>query len=186
MASREPRDVSVHGETRLDDWFWLRDREDPRTLAYLKAENAYADAWFAPRAALKDELYQEMFSRIQQDDDSVPYRKGGWWYQSRTATGEQYARHVRRRAVGSERRYDPAGGDETLLDLNVLAHDQAFLRLGIAAVSPDATRLAYSVDLTGGRDFTLHVKDLASGALEAWSMPEVASATWGADNRSLY
>ena len=186
VAPREPRDVSVHGETRIDDWFWLRDRDDPRTLAYLKAENAYADAWFAPRAVLKDRLYDEMFSRIQQDDDSVPYRKGAWWYQSRTASGEQYARHVRRRADGPERRYDPAAPDETLLDLNVLAEGQAFLRLGLAAISPDATRLAYSVDLTGGRDFTLHVKDLASGALDAWSMPEVASATWGADNRSLY
>jgi oligopeptidase B len=186
VAPREPKDVSVHGETRIDDWFWLRDREDPRTLDYLKAENAYADAWFAPRAALKDELYCEMFSRIQQDDDSVPYRKGGWWYRSRTATGEQYARHVRRRAVGPERRYDPSGSDETLLDLNALAHGQSFLRLGVAAISPDAQRLAYTVDLTGGRDYTLHLKDLASGETDAWSMPEVASATWGADSRSLY
>ena len=186
VAPRQPRDVSVHGETRIDDFFWLRDRDDPRTLAYLRAENAYADAWFAPRAALKDRLYREMFSRIQQDDDSVPYRKGGWWYQSRTVTGEQYPRHVRRRAAGAERRYDPAGADETLLDLNALAEGQAFLRLGVAAISPDANRLAYSVDLTGGRDYTLHVKDLASGAVDAWSMPEVASAAWGADSRSLY
>ncbi len=176
----------MHGETRVDDWFWLRDRDDPRTLAYLKAENAYADAWFAPRAGLKDQLYQEMFSRIQQDDDSVPYRKGEWWYQSRIATGEQYARHVRRRAVGPDRRDDPAGREETLLDLNDLARGQAFLRLGVAAVSPGATRLAYSLDRTGGRDYTLHVKDLATGTLDAWSKDEVASAAWGADSRSLY
>ncbi|HEX2540742.1 MAG TPA: S9 family peptidase [Caldimonas sp.] len=186
QAPREPKDVSVHGDRRIDEWFWLRDRDDPRTLAYLRAENAYAEAWLAPRAPLKDRLYQEMFSRIQQDDDSVPYRKGDWWYRSRTATGEQYPRHVRRRAAGPERRYDPAGRDETLLDLNELATGRAFLRLGVAAVSPDAARLAYSADFTGGRDYTLHVKDLASGTVDAWSMPEVASATWGADSRSLY
>ena len=74
QAPQEARDVSVHGETRIDPYFWLRERDDPRTLAYLKAENAYADAWLAPHAALKETLYQEMLSRIQQDDDSVPAR----------------------------------------------------------------------------------------------------------------
>jgi oligopeptidase B len=186
QAPREPKDVSVHGDRRVDDWFWLRERDDPRTLAYLQAENAYAEAWFRPHAALKETLYQEMFSRIQQDDASVPYRKGAWWYQARTATGEQYPRHVRRQAVGPERRDDPAGPEETLLDLNALARGQPFLRLGVAAVSPDAMRLAYTLDLTGGRDYTLHVKDLASGEVDAWSMPEVASAAWGADGRSLF
>nr|HET7860433.1 oligopeptidase B [Caldimonas sp.] len=71
-APQEARDVSVHGDPRSDEYHWLRDRDDPRTLAYLRAENAYADAWFAPHAALKEQLYQEMVSRIQQDDDSVP------------------------------------------------------------------------------------------------------------------
>jgi oligopeptidase B len=80
VAPREPKDVSVHGDLRIDDYFWMRERDDPRTLAYLRAENAYADAWFAPHAALKERLYQEMVGRIQQDDDSVPYRKGDWWY----------------------------------------------------------------------------------------------------------
>ena len=92
VAPREPHDVSVHGDPRVDDYFWLRDRDDPRTLAYLKAENAYADAWFAPHAALKETLYQEMLSRIQQDDDSVPMRKGDWWYSTQTRHGEQYPR----------------------------------------------------------------------------------------------
>src|SRR6187402_1695862 len=87
VAPREPRDVTVHDDRRIDDYFWLRKKDDPRTLPYLRAENAYADAWFAPHAALKEKLYQEMFGRIQQDDDSVPYRKGGWWYSSRTLKG---------------------------------------------------------------------------------------------------
>jgi len=176
VAPREPRDVSVHGDARSDDYFWLRDRDDPRTLAYLKAENAWADAWFAPHAALKETLYQEMLSRIQQDDDSVPMRKGDWWYSTQTRRGEQYPHYLRRRAVCPDRRYDPNGVDETLLDLNELARGQPFLRLGVTAVSRDATRLAYTTDLTGGRDFTLHVKDLTTGQVDPWSVAEVASA----------
>ncbi|MEP7301132.1 MAG: S9 family peptidase [Caldimonas sp.] len=186
LAPREPKDVTVHGDRRIDDWFWLRERDDPRTLAYLQAENAWADAWFAPHAALKETLYQEMFSRIQQDDDSVPYRKGDWWYATRTVAGEQYPRHVRRRAAGSERRFDPAGSDETLLDLNEMARGKPFLRLGAATVSRDAMRLAYTADFTGGRDYTLHLKDLASGALDPWAMPEVAAVAWANDSRTLY
>ena len=186
LAPREPKDVTVHGDRRVDDWFWLRDRDDPRTLAYLRAENAYADAWFVPHVALKETLYQEMFSRIQQDDDSVPYRKGDWWYASRTLTGEQYPRHIRRRAAGSERRYDPDGSDETLLDLNEMARGKAFLRLGAATVSRDATRLAYTADFTGGRDYALHLKDLATGAVDAWTLPEVASVVWANDSGTLY
>jgi len=176
----------VHGDRRSDDYFWLRKRDDLRTLPYLRAENAYADAWFAPHAALKEELYQEMFGRIQQDDDSVPFRKGLWWYSTRTREGDQYPRYIRRRATGSERSYDPRGSDETLLDLNELARGQAFLRLGISTVTLDANRLAYTLDLTGGRDFTLRIRDLAAGLDDAWSMPQVSSAAWANDNRSLY
>ncbi len=186
VAPREPRDVSVHGDTRVDDYFWMRDRDDPRTLPYLKAENAYADAWFAPHAGLKEKLYQEMLGRIQQDDDSVPYRKGQWWYSTRTFSGEQYAHHVRRRAVGADRHYDPSGRDETLLDLNELARGQPFLSLGLATVSPDAERLAYSADFTGGRDYTLRIRELGSGKDRDWSRDEVAAAAWGGDSRTLY
>ena len=186
VAPRQARDVSVHGDPRRDDYFWLRDRDDPRTLAYLKAENADADAWLVPHAELKEKLYQEMLSRIQQDDDSVPMRKGAWWYSTRTRQGEQYPRYLRRRSHGAERRFDPDGVDETLLDLNAMAVGQPFLQLGTTAVSPDATRLAYTVDHTGGRDYTLHVKDLARGTIDAWSIEQVASAAWANDSRTLY
>ncbi len=186
VAPREPKDVTVHGDRRVDDYFWLRERDDPRTMPHLRAENAYADAWFAPHAALKEKLYQEMFGRIQQDDDSVPYRKGLWWYSTRTQKGEQYPRYIRRCAVGSERAYDPSGSDQTMLDLNELARGQAFLRLGLATVSRDADRLAYSLDLTGGRDYTLRLRELATGKDDAWSMPQVASAEWANDSRTLY
>lgn len=186
LAPRTPRDVTVHGDPRIDDWFWLRDRDDPRTLPYLEAENAYAEAWFAPHAALKEALYQEMYARIQQDDRSVPMRKGAWWYASLTREGEQYPRLVRRPAAGADRRYDPDAADEEMLDVNALAAGNAFTRLGASVVSPDATKLAYTVDHTGGRDFVLHVKDLATGAVDAWQMPEVADVAWASDSRTLW
>jgi oligopeptidase B len=186
VAPREPHDVSVHGDPRIDDYYWMRDRDDPRTLPHLRAENAHAEAWFAPHAELKETLYQEMFSRIQQDDDSVPMRKGDWWYSLRTRQGEQYPIYLRRRAVGPGRTFDPEGVDETLLDLNEMARGKAFLRLGLTAVSRDATRLAYTVDHSGGRDFTLHVKSLGDGAIDAWSVEQVSSATWANDSRTLW
>jgi oligopeptidase B len=185
-APREARDVSVHGDPRSDEYHWLRDRDDPRTLDYLRAENAYADAWLAPRAQLQETLYQEMLSRIQQDDDSVPMRKGAWWYATRIRTGEQYPRYLRGRALGAERRFDPDGVDETLLDLNAMAAGKPYLRLGVTAVSRDAARLAYTVDHTGGRDYTLHVKELATGTVDAWAVEQVASAAWANDSRTLY
>ena len=107
VAPREPKDVTVHGDPRIDDYFWLRDRDDPRTLDYLKAENGYADAWLEPHATLKETLYQEMLSRIQQDDDSVPMRKGDWWYSTPDAHRRAVPALLRRRAVGAERRWDP-------------------------------------------------------------------------------
>jgi oligopeptidase B len=185
-APREARDVSVHGDLRIDEYHWLRNRDDPRTLAYLRAENAFAEAWLAPHAALAEQLYQEMVSRIQQDDDSVPMRKGDWWYSSRLRQGEQYPRTLRRRAIGPDRRFDPEGADETLLDLNAMALGKPFLRLGVTAVTRDAARLAYTVDHTGGLDFTLHIKDLATGTVDGWSVEQVSSATWANDSRTLY
>lgn len=186
LAPRTPKDVSVHGDRRIDDWFWLRDREDPRTLPYLQAENAHAEAWFAPHAALKETLYHEMLGRIQQDDRSVPMRKGAWWYASVTREGEQYPRLVRRPATGPERRYDEHAADQEMLDVNALAVGHAFTRLGASVVSPDGTRLAYTVDHTGGRDFVLHVRDLASGRTDAWQMPEVSDVAWASDSRTLW
>ena len=103
VARREPLANTLHGHTLHDDYAWLRNKDSEEVTAYLVAENAYADAWFAPHAALKEQLYQEMVSRIQQDDDSVPMRKGAWWYSTRTRQGEQYPRYLkalRRRIVG--------------------------------------------------------------------------------------
>ena len=186
IAPKQARDVSMHGEHRIDDYFWLRERTDPRVLDYLKAENAYTAAWLAPRAAFKDKLYEEMLGRIKQDDQAVPYRKGRWWYSSRTLTGQQYPVQIRRAAQGPGRLYDEAGADQVLLDLNEMARGKPFLALRAMQVSPDARWLAFSTDETGGRDFVLQVKDLKSGTLLPWSLKDVEDFVWANDNRTLY
>jgi oligopeptidase B len=178
QAERRPKDVSLHGERRSDDWHWLRERDDPAVLAHLRAENAYSEAWFAPHAALRQSLYDEMLARIQEDDEDVPHRKGRWWYGTRTVKGQPYPIHVRRAD-------SPDGAEQVLLDLNVLAAGKPFLQLGAAAVSPDGHLLAFSLDETGALDFTLQVKDLRTGALLPVRIEKTADVQWANDNRTL-
>ena len=179
IPPRRPKDVSIHGETRIDDWHWLRDRDDPEVIAHLHAENAHTEAWFAPLAALKQQLYDEMLARIQEDDDEVPWRWHGWWHWSRTAKGRQYETWLRRRD-------QPGAPEEVMLDLNALAEGKPFLQLGALEVSPDTKLLAYSLDETGALDYTLRVRDLASGADLPVAIEKTEDAAWGNDSRTLY
>ena len=179
IPARRPNDVSMHGDTRIDDWFWLRDRDDPAVIAHLQAENAHADAWFAPHDALKQQLYDEMLARIQEDDEEVPWRHHGWWTWSRTAKGMQYETWLRRRD-------EPGAPEEVLLDLNTLAEGKPFLQLDALETSPDATLLAYSLDETGALDHTLYVRELASGRDLPLAIEKTEGAAWGNDSRTLY
>ena len=179
IPARKPHDVSIHGETRIDDWFWLRQRDDPEVIAHLHAENAHTEAWFAPHAELKQQLYDEMLARIQEDDDDLPWRKNGWWTWSRTAKGRQYETWLRRRD-------EPGAPEEVLLDLNALAEGKPFLQLGAFDVSPDAKLLAYSLDETGALDYTLRVRDLATGQDLPLAIEKTEDAAWGNDSRTLY
>lgn len=177
-AERVPRSVVLHGETRSDDYGWLRDKTDPRVIAHLEAENAYADAVTREWKPLREALYAEMLGRIQQSDLSVPYRRGGWLWYSRTAEGRQYPIHCRKAAEGA--------GEQVVLDLNELAAGHPFMALGEYEASPDASRLAYSTDSTGYRQYVLHVKDLVSGATLPDAAERVTSIAWSADGSTLF
>jgi len=179
IAKRVPKIDVVHGERREDEYFWLRDKESPEVVAYLEAENAYTDAVMKGSEAFQDSLYAEMLARIKEDDSTVPYRRGAYVYYARTETGKQYPIHCRRRDV-------PGAPEEITLDLNRLAEGRAFLSLGVYTVSDDGRLLAYSVDFTGFREFTLHVKDLDSGALLPDRVERVSSAAWSADSSLLF
>jgi len=179
VARREPVEHVLHGDRRVDDYAWLRRKEDPEVLAHLNAENAYTDEVLRPTEAFQEKLYQEMLGRILQTDLSVPYVLRGYRYFTRTEEGKQYAIYCRQRdAEGTP--------DELLLDLNVLAEGHSFLGLGSFEVNEDNHLLAYSTDTTGFRQYTLQIKDLRSGETLPERIERVTSVAWAADHRTLF
>lgn len=174
-----PRETRIHGYTLTDDYFWMREKTSAEVLAHLESENAYTESVMAPTRALQEALYAEMLGRIQQTDLSVPARSGAYWYYSRTEEGEQYPVLCRRH--GS---MDAA--EQILLDLNALAEGHQFLSLGAYAVSDDGNWLAFSLDTTGYRQYTLRVKDLRTGQLSVEQIERTGSVVWAADNRTIF
>jgi oligopeptidase B len=178
-AAIRPVVSEIHGERRVDDYGWLRDKRDPEVRAYLEAENEYADAMLRHTEPLQQRLYDEMLARIQETDQNVPYRRGGFFYYSRTEQGKQYEVHCRKAA-------SLEAPEEVTLDLNQLAAGKPFLSLGAYQVSDDARRLAYTTDETGFRRYTLHVKDLETGEVTEGVAERVGSVAWAADDRTLF
>ncbi len=179
IARRHPVEHVIHGDRRIDDYAWLRDKNDPAVVAYLNAENAYTDAILRDTEPFQEKLYQEILGRILQTDLSVPYRLRSYLYFTRTEEGKQYPLHCRKRDTEN-------AAEELLLDLNAHAAGQSFLSLGAFAVSDDNSLLAYSLDTTGFRQYALQVKDLRTGETPPARMERVTSAAWAADNRSLF
>ena len=169
----------LHGEQLVDDYYWLREKDHPNVLAYLRAEDAYTDWFMKPTKPLQENIYNEMLARVQEPDDTVPYRDGDWLYYRRTEPGKQYPTYLRKRASTN-------ATEEILLDLNAMAEGKAFLDVGVTEVTDDGNLLAYSTDETGFRDYTLYVKDLRTGAVLDEKIPRVDSAAWAADNRTLF
>ncbi|HZJ26604.1 MAG TPA: oligopeptidase B, partial [Acidimicrobiia bacterium] len=182
VASRRPHSLRAHGDERVDDWYWLRDRTDPDVIAYLDAENAYTAAALAPTEPLRQEIYDEIVARVQETDVSAPAHRGEWDYFVRTEERRQYAIHGRRP------RGAPEGVDESILfDENVAAQGHGYFSLGSAAVSPNQELLAYAVDHVGDERFELRVRDLAAGA----DLSDVVADTyyglaWANDNSTLF
>ena len=179
VARRVPKVDVVHGDRREDDYFWIRDKKDPEVKAYLEAENAYTDAILKPTEGLRESLYKEMLSRIKETDVNVPYRKGGFFYYSRTEQGKQYPIYCRKKG-------SLEAPEQVTIDLNELAKGEKFMSLAAYSVSDDGRLLAYSTDNTGFRQYTLFVKDLETGALKEKVAEKVGSVAWAADNQTLF
>jgi oligopeptidase B len=178
VAKKVPKPSTIHGETRVDDYGWIRDRGNADTIAYLSAENAYADAMMATTAPLQKSLYDEILGHIKQTDANVPYRYAGWYWYSRTMEGKQYPIYARKKALD--------GAEEVVLDLNRMAEGQKYMGLGAYAPSDDANLLAYSTDNTGYRQYTLKVRDLRTGADLETVAEKVGSVLWASDNKSVF
>jgi oligopeptidase B len=184
VARKDHKETTLHGVTLTDDYAWLRDDQNPDVTAYLEAENAYAEAVMAPFANLRDQLYQEMLSHIKQTDISVPHRDGLFWYYARTEEGLQYAIHCRKRGTVSGP--DESASEEVLLDGNKLAEGHAFFALGAVDITDDGRWMAYTVDFTGFRQYTLYIKDLETGEFLPGTVERVGSVVWAADNFTLF
>ena len=174
--------AAPHGATRQDEYYWLRDdqRSNPDMLAYLKAENAYADAIMAPLEKSEAALLEELVGRIKQDDSSVPYKYKDYWYYSRFEEAQEYPIYARREGgMDAE--------EEILLDVNLLAAGHDFYQVADWEVSPDQTLLAYVEDIVGRRQFTLRIKNLTTGEILSLQIPGLStSLAWAADSKMLF
>lgn len=180
VAKKLPVTTVLHGDRRVDDYAYFKDRKHPETIPYLEAENRYTEAMMAHTTEFQKVLYDEMLGRIKEDDAQVPAQKDGWYYYSRTEKGKAYPIFARRKgSMGAP--------EEIYFDQNKEAEGFAFYQLGGMEVSPDHNKLAVLIDTDGYEDFELRVKDLRTGAWYPERIPKLSwGLAWGSDNRTLF
>jgi oligopeptidase B len=180
FAPERPKPLEAHGDRRVDPYYWLREKDNPEVIAYLEAENSYAEAVMAPTAPLRERLYREIVGRIQETDYSAPTLYKGWWTYVRTVEGRDYEIYCRRRATME-------APEEVLLDGNELAKGHEYFDLGYVERSPDEKLLAYAVDLDGSERHVLRFRDLATGAdLDDVVRGVYYGSAWSADSRTFF
>jgi oligopeptidase B len=182
VAKKEPKVTRIHGYEIVDNYAWLRDRGDkknPEIMQYLEAENAYTESFMNPHKPFVDNLYNEMLGRIKQDDTSVPYRLGDYWYFNRTEEGKQYPVYLRSKTRDGK-------DAQILLDQNEMAKGFKYFSIGDFDVSDDGNILAFSTDTTGFRQYTLQFKDLRMGKILPDKIERVTSVAWATDNKTVF
>ena len=182
VAKKEPKVLKIHGYEIVDNYAWLRDRNDkknPEIIKYLEAENAYTEAHMGPHKEFADNLYKEMLGRIKQTDLSVPYKLGDYWYFNRTEEGKQYPTYLRSRSKDGK-------DAEVLLDQNEMAKGFKYFSIGAFEPSDDGNLLAFSTDTTGYRQYTLQIKDLRTGKMLPDKVERVTSQEWSNDGKYLF
>lgn len=179
-AKVNARNTDVHGETLVDNYYWLREKSNAEVISYLEAENAYTDAVMKPTAAFQEALYREMVGRIKETDTEPAYREGDYLYYKRTEQGKQYPIYARKR------RGETHAPEQITLELNQMAEGLKFMSVGDYDVSPDGRMLAFTTDTTGFREYTLQIKDLTTGKLLPERVERVSSVVWANDNQTLF
>ena len=197
VPERRPAELRAHGDVRIDDWHWLRHKDDPAVIDHLTAENAYTEAMTAGTVELQAHLFDEIVARIEETDLSVPARKGPWLYYSRTIEGSSSGIHCRRPATseGSATRGNrdagthegATAGEEVILDENLLAVGHDYFAVGNLSVSPDHRWLAYSTDTTGGERYAMRFRDLTTGTESPESIEDTSyGMAWANDNTTVF
>jgi oligopeptidase B len=180
MAAARPYRLEAHGHVRTDEYYWLRDRDNPEVIRYLEDENAYTKAVMAHTEPLQERLFEEMKGRVRQNDQSVPYRQGGYFYYTRLVEGKDYPIYARKHGSLN-------APEEILLDGNALAEGKPFFQVMGWQISSGEDLLAFSIDTMGRRIATLRFKNLRTGALLPDVIPNVTgNMAWAEDNRTLF
>ena len=171
VAEKKPKTLSIHGDDRIDNYYWMNDREDPEVIDYLNAENEYYEESTSHTKAFQNELFEEMKSRIKEDDSSVPYKLNGYWYQVKYETGKDYPIYTRRKgSMDAE--------EEIMFDCNEMAEGHSYFNLGGVSVSPDNTYASFGIDTVSRRKYTIQIKNLKTGEI----LPEKIETTTGGSN----
>ena len=180
IAPQRPHTITTHGDERADPWFWLREQDDPQTMEYLRAENAFTAAFMQPLEALQEAIYAEIRGRIKEDDNTVPEKEGDFYYYVRFEEGGQYPIYCRRQSSDD-------GPETVLLDVNRLAEGRDYTRVGAFRNSPDHKLAAYGVDFDGSEQYTIRLLDLETGQTLPDAIPGTYySIEWANDNRTFY
>jgi oligopeptidase B len=180
LAKKQAHMITAHNHTRVDDYYWMREKTSQEVIDYLEAENKYTKEILAHTEDLQTQLFEEMKGRIQETDEEVPYRMDEYYYYSRTVEGQQYPIYCRKKgSLDSE--------EEVLLDLNEFEKDHEYIKLGVFKVSPDHQTLAYSLDTSGAEDFHVVFKDLRTGEIHPDKLTKtIYSGEWGNDNKTYF
>jgi len=179
VAKKEPHKIAWHGDERIDDYFWIKEKTNKDVLKYLADENAYFKTVMKPTEPFQEKLYKEFLSHIKQTDEEVPVRNRGYWYYSRTVEGQQYRIVCRKKGTLD-------APEEVLLDGNAMAKGEKFFSLGQTRVSDDGNLLAFATDTTGFREYMLSVKDLRTGKIIESKLVKAPQFEWAADNKTLF
>lgn len=180
VAKKVKKELTTHGHTRIDNYFWMNQREDPEVIAHLEAENAYTDSLLKHTEGFQQKLYDEMLARIKKTDESVPFKQNGYYYYSRTEGEAEYPLICRKKE-------SLEADEEILLNVPQMAEGEAFFSIGDYEVSPNNELLAYSVDNVSRRKYTIYIKNLKTGELYADKVENTSgSITWANDNKTLF
>ncbi len=180
IAKKEVKKLSIHDDTRIDNYYWLNDRDRPEVIDYLNAENNYTKEVLKHTGTFQKTLFEEMKGRIKEDDTSVPYKLNGYWYITKYEKGKDYPIYIRKKETLEAK-------EELLFDCNEMAKDHTYFKLGGIAISPDNNLVAFSTDTVSRRQYTIQVKDLKTGEIFSDEIKNTTgSITWANDNKTLF
>ena len=179
-AKKVPKELEIHGDTRIDNYFWMNQREDQEVIDHLNAENAYCTDILKPTEKLQGDLYEEMVGRIKKDDESVPYLKKGYWYYTRFIEEGQYPIYCRKKGSMDN-------DEEILMDVNVMAEGHSYYKVGGLSISPDNKYMVYGEDTVSRRIYTLKMKSIETGEILDLNIPgTTGGASWAGDSQTLF